>query len=517
MRRALSPAARFPLLLGVVLGCVLAAHPGRALAWEPLDSCGGGAYTAWVPGSPDTVWKYASSLPSDDFTVAETLQVLTDSFDEWGVPGCSSFTVEQGPNTSADPMDYNSDRAVGFYESYFPSSLGSALAVTFPSWDWDCEMSDASMVFNGADYTWTAGAWGNDLQSVATHEAGHWVGLDHSWASDSTMTAYYNGGTGDRVLDCDDTEAICSLYPSGGTACGAPGGDDYCPCGQSCVGGWCEGTPSGAPWGSGDDDDTGSPGDDDDTSSPGDDDTGSPPEGCTGPLETYVEVEPNGGDGVYHIIEGSGGDLAIEAEIWCANDGEEWSGDIDWFHVQFPCADQARFTVDWSGGSSDLDFWVYDENPDLIAENEDEDYQGPVTEQGYVDGGLYFGVACWSGPSLSYRVEVDFAPWGMEPPGEDGEPSPGDDDSSPGDDDSTSGHDGSSTENDSTDAESLEPAEGEDPPVSPGENSEDEGYRSMIGCGCRVSEPGSDAAALALWMGLAAAALRRLRHSPEAS
>ena len=469
------------LLLTVLVGVV--ALPATAGAWDPLQSCGGGTYTHWPANHAE--WRYATNFPSGDFSEAEALQIITDSMEEWGEPGCSDFTVTRASNTTGDPMWGNSNEAVGFYQWGWPASLGSGvLAVTFPSWNYNCELTSATIAMNEQDHNWVAGDWGNDAQSVMTHEVGHYVGLDHSSYWDSTMTSSYNGGTGDRTLSCDDTEAACALYPSGGTACGAPAGSDYCPCGQTCQGGWCNGVESGDPWGGGDDDDSWS-GDDDDAW-PDDDDDDGPYGDCDAPPETASESEPNDWDGEndYDAIDSAGGDLTVTASLACGNNGNTWTSDVDWFVVDFPCADSATFTMDWSGGTSDLDFWVYDENTDLLTNNMDEDYQGPVSETGYANGRVYIAVACWSGPTVSYTFEVDFAPSGWTPPaGDDDDDAADDDDAGPSDDDDS------------------QPDSGDDDDAGPGPSDDDDGSQDnaqddgeldaypqgdirSVGCGC---------------------------------
>ena len=50
-----------------------------------------------------------------------------------------------------------------------------------------------------------------DLLSIATHEAGHFLGFAHSTVADATMVASYFG-VGMRDLSSDDSTGICNVY-----------------------------------------------------------------------------------------------------------------------------------------------------------------------------------------------------------------------------------------------------------------------------------------------------------------
>jgi hypothetical protein len=55
---------------------------------------------------------------------------------------------------------------------------------------------------------------GYDLQSIMTHEAGHFLGLGHSLDPLATMWTQYSAGTdGLRDLSDDDIAGICAVYP----------------------------------------------------------------------------------------------------------------------------------------------------------------------------------------------------------------------------------------------------------------------------------------------------------------
>jgi MYXO-CTERM domain-containing protein len=53
-----------------------------------------------------------------------------------------------------------------------------------------------------------------DLESIVTHEAGHFLGLSHTEVEGGTMVAGYEAGTVDlRSLAHDDIAGMCEIYP----------------------------------------------------------------------------------------------------------------------------------------------------------------------------------------------------------------------------------------------------------------------------------------------------------------
>jgi hypothetical protein len=97
---------------------------------------------------------------------------------------------------------------------------GDTLALTTVTYNLDTgEIYDADMEINSTQGHFTTGDTGvqDDLLSVATHEAGHFLGLAHTPVKGATMTAEYIPGSVDlRTLDADDIAAICAVYPPAG-------------------------------------------------------------------------------------------------------------------------------------------------------------------------------------------------------------------------------------------------------------------------------------------------------------
>jgi len=225
-------------LLAMVAACW---SPASAHAWADLDF--GCQHPTWAGNT--TQWHLMSNYMSGDLSAAQVAQIITDSFSEWDEPGCSDFTATQTGTTSGIVPDNNGSIV------FFENSVGwpadpNILAYATPTPGAGCSIASSAIVFNAVTYTWSAGG-GNDLQSVMTHEVGHWIGLDHSSHGGATMAACYSGGTGDQVLSCDDTEGICTLYPSGATTCNERGGDEYCPCTEKCEEGTCVPDPEATP------------------------------------------------------------------------------------------------------------------------------------------------------------------------------------------------------------------------------------------------------------------------------
>ncbi len=153
----------------------------------------------------------------------------------------------------------------------------------------------------------------------------------------------------------------------------------------------------------GDDDDAA--GDDDDG---GGDDDDAPPTGVCGnaPNESVHESEPNdwASSGQFDAVESDGGDLRLSGTISC---GSSWSEDRDWFVVDLPCTGSAGVTLDWASGS-DLDYWIYGPDRELVVKNEDEDYSGPAARTFSSGDKLFIAVSCWSGGDRDYTLAIDW-------------------------------------------------------------------------------------------------------------
>jgi hypothetical protein len=189
-----------------------------------------GAYSIMhAPSGTELHWP-AASLPvsfqlhaggTADVTDGSDLLALAAAFDTWQDVACTSIEFVRADDLSSAAQSCGDGiNAVFFEESSWPADYGSeALGVTSPCFDPNTgEIFDADIVFNGVDYKWATDGRKNavDVQNIATHEAGHFIGIGHSEYADATMY-YASGGNGEtfrRDLTTDDEAAVCHLYPT---------------------------------------------------------------------------------------------------------------------------------------------------------------------------------------------------------------------------------------------------------------------------------------------------------------
>lgn len=126
--------------------------------------------------------------------------------------------VEQAANewnsVDADFQFNTGGLSTGNYVYREPMGENGPIAEARLSWDSNEELTSADMVFN-SDYKFsTTGAEDKyDVQSVATHEFGHWLRLKHSEDTRATMYDYLGKGqTRFRTLASDDKEGIKYIY-----------------------------------------------------------------------------------------------------------------------------------------------------------------------------------------------------------------------------------------------------------------------------------------------------------------
>lgn len=97
--------------------------------------------------------------------------------------------------------------------------VDNTLAKTTVTYDTETgEILDSDMEMNHAynEFTTVDDEVVYDLQSIMTHEFGHFIGLDHTPDFSATMNAGYQEGTVElRTIEDDDIAGLCAAYPPG--------------------------------------------------------------------------------------------------------------------------------------------------------------------------------------------------------------------------------------------------------------------------------------------------------------
>ncbi len=232
----LGPGARrvAPLVaLAAALGIARSAHGfcrtmscGKDCDVDPDTQCAIGTPVAWPQYCVSYSLQYQASQKVDLQTATSIAEKAFGAWQEVSCPsgGPPSIVLDHpfGPVACA-AHEYNqadgNANIILFHDDAWPySSQGDILALTTVTYSKKTgDIYDVDMEINGNQIlstTEVVDPIGFDLQSIMTHEAGHFLGLAHSHDPDATMWAQYSAGTdGFRDLADDDIAGICAVYP----------------------------------------------------------------------------------------------------------------------------------------------------------------------------------------------------------------------------------------------------------------------------------------------------------------
>ena len=215
----------------------------------------------WNPSSlPIPYHVNATSAPST-IGGAAAVSASDAGFATWAAPACTRWRATNAGNTTGVANSGDRTNVILWVSGSWPAELGSVnstIGITTPVWTVGGYFIDADIQFNNVGFTWSTDGRARtvDTQSIATHEEGHFLGLDHTTSPGAVMNPTYSGGLV-RNLSADDQSGVCAIYPSGTPATDAgtpvdsgttnPG--DPCSRYTSCAGcapinncGWCGAT-----------------------------------------------------------------------------------------------------------------------------------------------------------------------------------------------------------------------------------------------------------------------------------
>jgi hypothetical protein len=211
---------------------VLLALPYRADAYLEFTFTVQGQSTPFKWKQLPVRW-FAANRGVPGVTAADFQVTMARSFATWEAVPTASIAFQFVGFTNARPFDDDNISVLGFESR---PELDRVLGATGYVVDVTNAAIIESDIFFNASFAWSTSAAGDptrfDLQSVATHEIGHFLGLGHSALGETELRptggrrvvasgavmfpiSFGAGVTFDRELQPDDIAGVSDLYPDG--------------------------------------------------------------------------------------------------------------------------------------------------------------------------------------------------------------------------------------------------------------------------------------------------------------
>ena len=214
-----------------VAALLLALATAQAFAWSPeLTGTGSPSPDRWNFAGFPVTWNLNPQIGGNIVGSRSVHDVIAASFATWQAAPNAALGVTEGPltNVSSEATSPASINLICFVctDADF-SRDNTTLAVTITTTADAAGQNDghggiaafagqilkADIIFNpSVQFSTDAGGVGEDLQTVATHEIGHFFGLDHSAVVRAVMFPFASDLT---TLSYDDVAGISTVYPKG--------------------------------------------------------------------------------------------------------------------------------------------------------------------------------------------------------------------------------------------------------------------------------------------------------------
>ena len=189
----------------------------------------------WGPNAFPLKWQMNPTIGTNvSGTSAQVESIFQQSFAAWQALTTASISFSESSQTSAGVVPgYDGVNLITTNvtpDEFGSSALGLTLVFAFNQGgpgivdqlgrpvDFPGEILEADIMFNPTvAFSTSTPAAANmiDLQSVATHEVGHFLGLDHTGSLSATMFPYLTqGATYARTLSTDDIAGVSTIYPT---------------------------------------------------------------------------------------------------------------------------------------------------------------------------------------------------------------------------------------------------------------------------------------------------------------
>jgi hypothetical protein len=217
------------LLYGLLLG-VLAAASIPASSYLPgfTRPAGGGEpqVDRWDFSAFAVTWRLNPATGSNVSGNRSVAQVMESSFNRWLAAPNAQLAVSRGANTGSTSPGFDGMNLVCFVCQADFTEEEHTLAVTLTTIsdragqndrrggtsNFVGQILDSDILFNpNRNFSTGEGGSGQDVETVAGHEVGHFFGLDHSGVVRAIMFPFAPPFL--RSLGYDDVAGIASLYP----------------------------------------------------------------------------------------------------------------------------------------------------------------------------------------------------------------------------------------------------------------------------------------------------------------